>query len=469
MFDVVRGKDSTGVARVLGDGSVEVYKKAIPSYDFLETAMGKEALSFSEAYINAMIGHNRAATVGKVNSDNAHPFQHNHITLAHNGTLTYRGNLKNKCTTDSEEICKELAEVKDTVSVLEKLEGAFALTWYNAEDDTINLARNNERPLWIAKMKDNDGILWASEQWMLIGAVSEPFKQPLRIEDPWRLEAGQWWSLNLASGKPHVKPFRPAEKTYSSYNYGYNSGKYGSRNASASKCVGAGTINKLGVASGVKVLVSVDKAILQNIGERVVSTTLDVPIISRAANYHKAKARIYAANVEKIRENVKEGVEIFSCKVTSDNYQHTNTITCTDLLPVCSAERYAQDKFPKELDGVKLAQEEQGSKKSKESSAAGPALPAPEPSSSKDDSVEKDDSDLPFEFYDHRGNLMEEDEFHKEVKKDCPYCGDPLVDSGPEEVVWLGSELAHSECAADWQELEDLEVMRHGITTDNVH
>src|SRR3546814_12623264 len=35
----------------------------------------------------AFIGHNRAATLGKVNGLNAHPFRYDNIMGAHNGTL----------------------------------------------------------------------------------------------------------------------------------------------------------------------------------------------------------------------------------------------------------------------------------------------------------------------------------------------------------------------------------------------
>lgn len=462
MFDVVRGRDSTGVARVLGDGSVEIFKKAVPSYDFLETSFGTAAVSFKEAYINAMIGHNRAATVGKVNADNAHPFQHQHITLAHNGTLTYRGNLKNKCSTDSEEICKELAEVEDTVSVLEKLEGAYALTWYNAADDTINFARNDERPLWIANMVDNEGVIWASEQWMLIGAVSEPFKQPLRIADPWKLDTGKWFSIPLAGGKPHVKPFRPAEKSYSTVNYSANYGRRGGssttgNSTSSRQCIGAGTMKKIGVDSGVKVLVSISKKDIEQLGSRTVSSTIDVPIVSRASKYAKVKARLYSTQIQNLRQNLDAGIEIYSVKTSSDNWQYSDTITCTDLVPVCSAENFGSDKFPEELDGIKVAQEQSSVKKSKESNDGGSAQPTKDETTSASDSslpVKLEDSDVPFEFYDHRGNIMDKDEFVTACKKDCPYCGDPLVESKSDEVVWLGTELAHLDCAADWEAYE---------------
>ncbi|MSE24831.1 hypothetical protein GKC32_10305, partial [Lactobacillus curvatus] len=47
------------------------------------------------ASLCVLMGHNRWATKGKINERNAHPFEHDHIIGAHNGTLRNQHLLPN--------------------------------------------------------------------------------------------------------------------------------------------------------------------------------------------------------------------------------------------------------------------------------------------------------------------------------------------------------------------------------------
>ena len=58
--------------------------------------------------------------------------------------------------------------VEDTIA---KLNGAFALTWYDRENETMNMIRNTERTLYTVMSKDRKTMFWASEDWMLIVAL----------------------------------------------------------------------------------------------------------------------------------------------------------------------------------------------------------------------------------------------------------------------------------------------------------
>lgn len=176
--DTLRGVHSTGIFCVPYNASEEdiiLHKKAMPGYDFLELSSTTEILYEVDKY-EFMVGHNRKATQGSISSRNAHPFTHEHITLVHNGTLTSRNGVSGSkiIEVDSEAICHAFATngAKDT---LPKLDGAYALVWYDAKEKSLNLARNSERPLHFAFSEDGKNLFFASEAWMIRSIMPNVF------------------------------------------------------------------------------------------------------------------------------------------------------------------------------------------------------------------------------------------------------------------------------------------------------
>lgn len=170
--DGIRGFDSTGVAAVPAramDKPPIIYKRALPVYDYMNTRVFTKMMQ-NVVDFSVLIGHNRAATRGKVVDDAAHPYTHGPITLAHNGTLDYTTNLDGNFETDSEEIPYTMSREGEHAT-LERINGAFALVWYNHEKQTINFARNKDRPLCYTISDCGDHIFWASEvgllEWIL--------------------------------------------------------------------------------------------------------------------------------------------------------------------------------------------------------------------------------------------------------------------------------------------------------------
>lgn len=164
----LRGTDSTGVATIRLNKEVEVFKRAIPSYDYLDLGRVDQLLetTFPNRIIG-LIGHCRAKTVGHSTNANAHPFQRDNVTLVHNGTLTRHASLtKTSYTVDSDAIACALAESDVIKPILESLDGAFALVWHNVNTNTIYMARNKERPLSIA-ITDTGSLIIASESEMI--------------------------------------------------------------------------------------------------------------------------------------------------------------------------------------------------------------------------------------------------------------------------------------------------------------
>ncbi len=169
VMDSLRGQHSVGVAAI-GLGSAEIFKRAVLPADFF-TMKGFNAIM---KWNNSVyIGHNRYATQGKINSVNAHPFEHGNIVGAHNGTLRQQNLLPDHkdFEVDSENIIHSINKlgIKETHT---KLNGAFALTYFDFEEDRLCMIRNNERPLYYTTGEDGDTLFWASEAWMLRAALN---------------------------------------------------------------------------------------------------------------------------------------------------------------------------------------------------------------------------------------------------------------------------------------------------------
>lgn len=171
-IDMFRGDDATGFAGILkGDQSkYMMYKRALRAPDFLETKGWEKAYKKIQD-MKYFIGHNRKATVGDSWLDaNAHPFHQNNIILAHNGSLKNEyqlmTNWRDKVGTDSELLALML-NTQTPEELLPKVNGAFALTWYDSRDKTMNFVRNDERPFHMATIKGKNLLIWASEHDML--------------------------------------------------------------------------------------------------------------------------------------------------------------------------------------------------------------------------------------------------------------------------------------------------------------
>ncbi len=175
LLDYFRGQDSTGVAIVSKKGKVDVLKIADdPIMLFQQVDFDQTVVGVSDAI---WIGHNRAATIGSTTRSNAHPFKARHITGVHNGTLEKScfwelgGRLENEYGTDSETVFQHIAAygVDDTIS---RLQGAWALVWYDEKAETLNMIKNDKRPLYLCKTeRDNTKFLtWASEFKMIVAA-----------------------------------------------------------------------------------------------------------------------------------------------------------------------------------------------------------------------------------------------------------------------------------------------------------
>lgn len=169
--DYVRGKDSTGVASAHEHtGEINVFKGCFDP-------VGLSSMKGYDRVVNTttkvLMGHNRHATRGnRANRHNAHPFATDNILGAHNGTLDYSclkdlsANVAGE--TDSEQLILSIHDLGGRIpDAIALCSGAWALSVYNKEENTINLVRNDKRPLFYCMAESKKTLYWASEAGLL--------------------------------------------------------------------------------------------------------------------------------------------------------------------------------------------------------------------------------------------------------------------------------------------------------------
>lgn len=169
--DTWRGQDSTGVAAIRNNADTCTLKSTIPGYEFVQGPRLSTHLRLNDFL---WIGHNRHGTVGRNVKTNAHPFEIDDedgcclLVGAHNGTLKNKHVLMDDQSfgTDSEALYNEIAKtnLRDTLA---KVEGAWALTYYDHITEEFRVVRNKERTLYYAWEKGKKTLIWASEMWMI--------------------------------------------------------------------------------------------------------------------------------------------------------------------------------------------------------------------------------------------------------------------------------------------------------------
>ena len=164
LCDSVRGADSTGSFLVTRNTQARVLKHDTHPMNLFQTPAWEHYSKFAIREGRAVIGHNRKATQGDVNNDNAHPFYEGDIVLVHNGTIwNHKNDLKNT-EVDSHAICHSFHEIgyKET---LKKINGAWALVWYNTHQHKLYLTRNEDRPM--SYIETHNEIIFGSEVMMI--------------------------------------------------------------------------------------------------------------------------------------------------------------------------------------------------------------------------------------------------------------------------------------------------------------
>jgi hypothetical protein len=141
MTDYLHPKNKPTGAKVLGGPHNIIYNEQL--WKEIEDYMGAKGGCF--------IGHGRQATRGSVVARNAHPFQHEHITMVHNGTLHSGVSTGKKgdidVEVDSHGLAVAMAE-RGVAEALTDITGAYAVIVHDAKEGCLYIARNDDRPLY---------------------------------------------------------------------------------------------------------------------------------------------------------------------------------------------------------------------------------------------------------------------------------------------------------------------------------
>lgn len=200
ILDTVRGGDSTGVFVVPHEKPKDPTapwpnwrKQVSGGHEFVITKEYRELFEPSKTMdYKYCVGHNRSATIGGISLDTAHPFQEGPITLVHNGTVVKEHTTEIKLANDSHGICWRLSK-EEPEAVIKELDGAFALIWHDARDDSLNFVRNAQRPLHMAKATGSDTVYFASEAEMLFWLDK---RLGLKLQDIVSMKTGHWVKFN---------------------------------------------------------------------------------------------------------------------------------------------------------------------------------------------------------------------------------------------------------------------------------
>jgi glucosamine 6-phosphate synthetase-like amidotransferase/phosphosugar isomerase protein len=243
-FDYVRGVHSTGYMFGNEHSTCGFLKKTGAPWELwaAESAKGfwESPGVLKNNDLKFIVGHNRSATVGAVNTANAHPFRCDHITGVHNGTvLSGLTKLPKAFETDSQSMYYAMSQGWSLEKITQVLNLSYAMVWFDENEKTLNFARNSQRPLWVAISRGNGTMIFASEPWMIKGALSAT-KATAAFQEPQPIDVNTLYSIDLAdtsfqltAKKTELKttePLNPVVAYSSTSKYSY----YGANNNSDS-------------------------------------------------------------------------------------------------------------------------------------------------------------------------------------------------------------------------------------------
>ena len=209
----VRGFDSTGLLTVTRKkGEAEYVKQAIDGCSFLGNRAVQHKFKKFDDYSVAIV-HNRKASHGMITDSNAHPFTVGHITLVHNGGILLHRRLPGGTgiDVDSEAIAAAFNTVSPSKAknILSLLDGSFVLFWHDDRDGSVNLARNDKRPLTMAYHEKEDMLYFCSEKKMLDWLLDRCGINHTAMFDPKPNQHFKWVINNNEVKNFDVKKFEP--------------------------------------------------------------------------------------------------------------------------------------------------------------------------------------------------------------------------------------------------------------------
>lgn len=197
---VLRGMHSTGMYQVRANKDVEVYKKALCGFDFVQLKRTQALINSADRAVATVI-HHRAATHGDVRDENAHPFEHyddrNYIVGVHNGGVSQYNKKEDGISfnVDSDWLYyKIFKDGPDKALGSLNTTAAYALVWYDQSKNRHYIAANKQRPISWGFVKGKNIMLFASEHAHLYWMAS---RYGLEFEEEiWTPQEGYIYEFN---------------------------------------------------------------------------------------------------------------------------------------------------------------------------------------------------------------------------------------------------------------------------------
>lgn len=214
LADTVRGGDGTGMFWIDDKDKPWYYKDVGPAASVVDRSTVEKFLDDARF----AVGHNRAATLGALDKDNTHPFVYDHVLGVHNGTVSGWASLgATEATMDSMAIYECLnnteSDEEAVTEFLAKINGAYALVWYDRRIKSLRFARNSQRPMNLILTKAGD--LWfGSELRMLEWCLD---RNSIKMAKSWSLDTNCLVTVPVHGGELSSFDYLPSYSSSGNY------------------------------------------------------------------------------------------------------------------------------------------------------------------------------------------------------------------------------------------------------------
>lgn len=210
-----RGKDATGMSALFSDGMSYLQKGPVTATEFIGN-LGDDEASYNmfmkncteytkdnDTFLKLFIGHCRKSSVGGAfDNVNNHPIKVNEIVGVHNGTLENHNKIftnlgcKRDGVVDSEAImrlldyhtgyCTEPFTIEGLEETARRLEGAYSVIAYNANNPYQLCMMRKERPFELALLKELGILLISSDKAFFLKALYQYNKMAYLFRDTYK-------------------------------------------------------------------------------------------------------------------------------------------------------------------------------------------------------------------------------------------------------------------------------------------
>lgn len=231
---MLRGTDSSGIASIdTKSGVAVIHKLPVSGNVFVQDKFAHDLIKDATDVDTISIGHVRAATVGKIGYNEAHPFQiltqDRELVGVHNGTLSsWKSNASAKdYDVDSEWALNMIFDKgKDAFKAFF---GAYCFVWWDSDSkETLNIALDDGRTMYVV-MTEQGGMAYASEAGMLYWLCE---RHNIKMKGKVRkLQSHNWYKFKMNDCENYTKEtLEKATSNYTpytgpAYNHNYSSVK----------------------------------------------------------------------------------------------------------------------------------------------------------------------------------------------------------------------------------------------------